>query len=975
MVSKRKFKIISIIASLFVILTLISLKSLKVKANNVNTKPSFTITDLKATPNPAKVGEDILVSGKIVPEDFETTAQPKEIVLVLDTSGSMSKEIGMLCTNERERYYCTEHKSNDSNHKGNKHKVVENYCVEHKTNQSHNTTRINELKKAAKSFIETMKDVSNLKISIVAYSTEATFNPNKNLGKKIIDSYDFGKHEVINYEQYSQDFLPNNDSKLNDIIECLEPLGGTNTGEGIRKAIYMLENGEKNSNKTIVLMTDGLPTFYSVEDTNKKEYTKIDASNPKTAGLGSGVDNNSLNYSKKIGTIVNSNIYNSYSIGYGLDSNSAEYFKQIHTTMRGLTSTKEATEKNGFFSKSNGSITEIFNQIAKDIKNSYELKEVSLDINLNQSFNLNIVGNKVKIDNIVYTKDDNQSSKEKSIYHAAPIDFSFIVKGNNVGENQKIFDKIKVNYLFENEIENSDADGDINVDIISNELPNIAAELKGGHDLEIKKDQEITIEYEIVPQDFIYNNSSNSGDIDVVVIIELGRNQENLVNIKNGIKNKLTDPFQTQKNAKFSFITFNNNETTKVSSLKSFDDSTNYYHDIRLTVDGLQEGNIFESSKKDISGALTNAYEELERNSRPTATKNIVIISNNDINYNKQVADNIKKKGYNIASLSLETENLNKNLYKLHSDLGGKSDSIFNINNDYNSINNSRMDLVREKLISYASAKPYEFKPIINLNLGSNFEPISGIARSKEPGKENIGIIEVPTITYNLTENNNYRAERKTIEFIVKANNLNPGNYTFGKQSDNIMTYKSIINNDIKVNLETPKFTVKEDVKNLIHGLYNGIDDGKLIIQENNNGDNFEIAQDSRVTFGSKFTLGGSSATFDLNVDSNFNVVDTNNIKIYRILKDSSGNNTLTEIARTIESNGNNKFKININNVKENNQLSDTDILVIYQGRVKEDLGSSQVLKNEIKFSNISKDVIIVTPKSTDASPRLPDLF
>ena len=122
--------------------------------------------------------------------------------------------------------------------------------------------------------------------------------------------------------------------------------------------------------------------------------------------------------------------------------------------------------------------------------------------------------------------------------------------------------------------------------------------------------------------------------------------------------------------------------------------------------------------------------------------------------------------------------------------------------------------------------------------------------------------------------------------------------------------------------------------------------------------------------------MSGTSTTFELNIDSNFNTVNTDNIKIYKVIKDSSGNSTLTEITnKAIDRNGDNRIKISINDVKDSNQLSDIDILVVYQGRIKESIGSSQVLKNEIKFSNISKEVIISIPKVEEGSPSLPDLF
>ena len=77
MVSKRKFKIISIITSLFVISTLISLKSLNANAaGEIPDKPDFDL-EILASPNPAMVGEDITVSGKIIPKPFETVIPAK----------------------------------------------------------------------------------------------------------------------------------------------------------------------------------------------------------------------------------------------------------------------------------------------------------------------------------------------------------------------------------------------------------------------------------------------------------------------------------------------------------------------------------------------------------------------------------------------------------------------------------------------------------------------------------------------------------------------------------------------------------------------------------------------------------------------------------------------------------------------------------------------------------------------------------
>lgn len=95
MVKNKQKKLISIIISFLVVMSLISLKNFSVKANEELTKPTFKISNLTANPNRARVGEDILVSGELVPQDFEKKIKPKVIVLVLDTSKSMKDKISV----------------------------------------------------------------------------------------------------------------------------------------------------------------------------------------------------------------------------------------------------------------------------------------------------------------------------------------------------------------------------------------------------------------------------------------------------------------------------------------------------------------------------------------------------------------------------------------------------------------------------------------------------------------------------------------------------------------------------------------------------------------------------------------------------------------------------------------------------------------------------------------------------------------
>jgi len=191
------------------------------------------------------------------------------------------------------------------------------------------------------------------------------------------------------------------------------------------------------------------------------------------------------------------------------------------------------------------------------------------------------------------------------------------------------------------------------------------------------------------------------------------------------------------------------------------------------------------------------------------------------------------------------------------------------------------------------------------------------------------------------------------------------------------MIYKSILGNPITTNIVTPTVTVKQELKDLTHGLYNGIENNSINIQQGNDNSSFEMAQGSTVTFGSKFIVGGNSVELNLNIDSKFNTVNRNDIKIYTVSKDSSGNIKLIEISdinKKIDSLGGNNFKLSINDIKDNGSNNDIEILVIYKARIKES-SESETLTNSIVASSLSKDVKIGTTSKSDEKPNLPDLF
>nr|WP_286673868.1 vWA domain-containing protein [Clostridium sp. ZS6] len=517
--------------SIFLLITLIStfvnITLINVKADNsIGDKPSFEIQIDEAKPNPAIVGEDITIKGKIIPKPFEmnTERQKKEIVLVLDTSGSMEEKVG-------KHYY--------------------------------GTTKLDELKKAANNFIDKMKDIPDLKIGIVNYSSEATINPcGYNGDKNSVSVEDYQYHTIPNYKSLGTKFLNSNDNTLHSMINGLKALGGTNTGEGLRKAEYMLEQGDKDAKKTIVFMSDGLPTFYSsyssnnINILNPNYYTEISANDPPLIrGTGQEVSPEQLDlvgsisvirsgeYAKKISNIIENkkNISNIFSIGYGNDlnknfiqdiisefrkwfwgkdyTNGTDILRDIHESMGG--------KLENFYSSDDDAIDGIFDKIADKIIGSYTINNLEMTMNFKteDGIKLKIGGNIVKLNNIIYKKVSENNGKIR--YEADEVPFEFVIKGSKVGEYENIFKYSKGKFSWKG--------NDISIPITTpdnfitkieaNKLPYIQVNLISEENIKSKNiNEEIEVKYEITTNPFKYNVDFSLTVSDAQLNFDLGNN-------------------------------------------------------------------------------------------------------------------------------------------------------------------------------------------------------------------------------------------------------------------------------------------------------------------------------------------------------------------------------------------------------------------------------------------------------------------
>lgn len=513
-------------------------------------------------------------------------------------------------------------------------------------------------------------------------------------------------------------------------------------------------------------------------------------------------------------------------------------------------------------------------------------------------------------------------------------------------------------------------------DIEVNELPNIQAKLLNDKNITVKENEEITLRYEIQPESFSLNIETNVAKSDVVFVIDVSKDMGNymqpLINdIWNDILNN--DKLKSAK-TEYDIITFSNKVNKVVdlsaSNYETYDQyitdlNNNYIKNILKTDDN--------PNAKNIKETYVDIVSLLEKG-REGARKNVIFISEtSNISYgsDKDYGE-LKEKGYNIITVEIENSNNgnNKNDLKVfHKILNGIDENYF-YSKDQNELQNNILPKVANSIISNSDYKDYTFIPKLQIDLNGNFDLVNGA----EKVENNIAIIDVPKITYKYSKTDNmYNAEKVNVEFTIRPKSKKIGSLSFG--SENKLIYKKLIQNEDKYSLvETPIVIVKEQVENLIHGLYNGIEKNDVNIQVNNNEKDFEIAQNSTVTFGAKFTLSGNSIDFNLNIDSKFNKVNLNDIKVYKIIKDSSGKDTLIEIIDGSISITDKGASISIKDFKDNSLEEDTDILVVYKARVKSDIGTGPLV-NQIKFVDLLKDIKIVTPTSTNESPTLPDLF
>ncbi len=388
---------------IFILGLIVIPKSEPVSADEI--KPKIDVTYLGSNPQEPMAGQDIEVRYQVTPQPFQyKIVKPKEIVLVLDGSGSMNQN-----------------------------------------------NKIGNLKAAANAFIDKLRNVENLKVGIVVYDFYAEINPIQT--EKIRwGSTDQYETKSISQNEYLFD-ISKYDSKLKKIIADMEPYGQTNTGDGLRKGEFILQKGDPNADKTLILMSDGEPTCYLTKNdmgyyNNIDDFNRID--NRGTMKLFTDGywpwNKSALEYATTIGNIIKKKNHNIFSIGYGLgyaNSSSNIKMQKIHTSMGGVVNKDPSDINNTFFASDEGAIESIFGKIADKLLKSYSINDVKVNGYLGNGLTavdgFEVNGNNkdvISVPPIVY---ELTKINGEDWYTAKPIIITFKIKANEAGKYH-IFD-------------------------------------------------------------------------------------------------------------------------------------------------------------------------------------------------------------------------------------------------------------------------------------------------------------------------------------------------------------------------------------------------------------------------------------------------------------------------------------------------------------------------------------------------------
>jgi hypothetical protein len=492
--SKRHYKKISYVLILSIVFVLV----VPFSAFAVFEDDNFIKVQRISEEETAILYEEKDIVYRVTGEEFPLTLThevvvPKEIMLVIDVSGSMGWQIG-----------------------GGDHRQ-----------------RLSVLKTAAVTFINKFTG-QNVKIGYTTYSSKSN-EPSK--------MYDMSKGS--------------DQGKLISSINKLKARGATNIGDGIRRGYYDLASSDSDSMKYMIMMTDGEANYFTsnsyIHKYKTSSYYNYDSYMKLDDGVGYKYYGQSsahgLSYATKTaGLIKEAGNIGSYVVGFS--SGSSDY--QLQSIGEAAGSKLNDSGKHFFKAISGDEIVNIYETIGQEIYDELGFKSAQFNELLplgvepvtdslpegftsteEDSGRYRVTGN---IDNLKLVK------QESGNYQVEPVDINIRVKFNTVGKKEFGRDDGMIDYIdpFDNN-KKADFEGQFDV-LVGNPIEGISSM----SDLEIEKGKTdkttLTIErgddtdientdFEVDAKIVLAEGNENTTDLTKASIEEVVKNLDGTIDI------------------------------------------------------------------------------------------------------------------------------------------------------------------------------------------------------------------------------------------------------------------------------------------------------------------------------------------------------------------------------------------------------------------------------------------------------------
>lgn len=381
---KRFFKVSCIILSFIIIIGNITFTNSFATNINQNVKAPIELSK-EVDKNEVLVGDEFTINYSIQPDPIplddvisDTYSKDKEIVLVMDSSGSMA------------------------------------WGLDGETDVSNANKRMTIAKNAAKLFVDSFDENEKVSIGLIDYDTKAHIER--------VDG-----NILVNKDKFA--------NLKNRIEHGLKAKGATNIGDGLRRAYWILkESDQSDSKKYIILMTDGQPTALSYTSTYGAWQYKLDNGNVSNNNIINYGSNDPYGYALEYAKTVASQKISSedphidtFIIGFSNDINK-DKLQQI------------ADSSNGFYKEAASAedINEVYEQLADEIQSDLPIHSINFQETFPSGINVIRAAEGLEINeqtvsgdigSITYTLNE-----ETKHFEAEPIQFSITLSASIVGE-------------------------------------------------------------------------------------------------------------------------------------------------------------------------------------------------------------------------------------------------------------------------------------------------------------------------------------------------------------------------------------------------------------------------------------------------------------------------------------------------------------------------------------------------------------